>query len=133
MNGTGVSPGISIGRAHLLKSKKAAATGNLLDSAEAVETQQNKYRQAVTLSIGEVEALIAKAGSETAYTGESTSGDQLVAILESHIEWLRDAQIEANVFQKIDEEKKNAHDAVLEVIGDIVASFQQLSDEYLRE
>jgi phosphotransferase system enzyme I (PtsI) len=150
MKGIGVSPGISIGRACVLKNNKAAKTGLLLETEEAIVAEIKKYQDAVAVSIGEVEDLIANAesihqgrsGNGAGYKDESVAGHkdvngadrsekEVVDILETHIELLSDPQIESEVFKKISDGKKNAHDALLEVIHETVQVFQQMDDEYM--
>ena len=133
MKGIAVSPGIAIGRAYVKRSNRTAATGRLLENEAAVQSEKEKYRQAVVLSIGEVNELITQSPHSTGSTSGDNhgAGSELIEILETHIEWLGDPQIEGDVFQKITANKKNAHDAVLETICEVVQSFRQMKDEYM--
>lgn len=121
MQGLGVSAGISIGKAVVVKDHAMAATGILLENEDDMTREIQKYREAVSLSIGELQLVIAGAG------------DLEVDILETHVELLRDPQMESDVVQKIRTEKKNARDAVLEVIDAFAQVFINMNDDYLRE
>ncbi len=121
MQGIGVSPGISIGKAFVVKDLAVRVTGSKLENAEEVVQAVQQYRAAVGLSIGELRSAIAGAREMEA------------DILETHIELVQDPQMEESVLEKISKEKKNAGDAVVEAIGEIVAVFQQMEDIYLRE
>ena len=123
MNGIGVSPGISIGKAYLLQKRQAELTGILLNDADiAIETA--KFTNAVNISVTEVETMI------TGYDA-AVNGPEGLDILEAHIELLNDPQIKEDVTEKISKEHKNVNDAVIEVIRDAVAMFKSMDDEYL--
>jgi phosphotransferase system enzyme I (PtsI) len=54
-----------------------------------------------------------------------------IEILETHIEFLLDPQIKADVFEKITRDKKNVVDAVTEIIHQTVQVFKNMNDEYM--
>ena len=120
MNGIGVSPGISIGKACIIQKNKGALTGILLENEDSIEQEMEKYKHAVGISIEEVKAIISQA--------ESMEG---VEILEAQVEMLSDPQIESDVFTKIRVDKKNANDALIEVVHTLVQLFLNMNDEYL--
>jgi phosphotransferase system enzyme I (PtsI) len=120
IKGTGVSPGISIGKACVLKKNKAALTGVVLEDEDAVEREVSKYRDAVSTSVEEVKAIITQAESLEA-----------ADILEAQIELLNDPQIEKDVLIKIRIGRKNANDALIEVVQTLVQLFEHMNDEYL--
>ncbi|MDR3716182.1 MAG: phosphoenolpyruvate--protein phosphotransferase [Puia sp.] len=123
VNGIGVSPGISIGRAFVIERKTMALTGILLQGEAEKKDEIEKFAHAVKASIEEVEGL--KARAEAAREREG------IDILETHIELLGDPQIEGDVTVKINEEGKTAQDAVIEVIGSVVQLFKDMDDEYM--
>lgn len=122
MNGIGVSPGIAIGRAFLLKSSYAAVTGITLETKGDAEAEIEKYKNAVGEALAEIRNMISR-----------TSGDENIEFLETHTELLSDPQIEEDVINKIREESKNANDALIEVIASITGIFSNMQDEYMRE
>lgn len=123
INGIGVSPGIAIGKAHLLKKQEAALTGIVLLNEADIAIETDKFNNAVALSVQEVEAMISNY--------DQSQGNEGLEILETHIELLSDPQISEDVTGKISKEKKNVNDAVIEVIADVVQLFKNMDDEYL--
>ncbi len=122
INGIGVSPGIAIGKASLLKKQEAALSGITLNDEDIV-IEIEKFNSAVTLSVQEVEAMVS--------SYDQSQGKEGLEILETHIELLTDPQISEDVTEKISKEKKNANDAVIEVIRAAVDLFKNMDDEYL--
>lgn len=128
MKGIGVSPGISIGRVLRVVRQKAATTGILLSGDDAVREEVGRYKDAVNRSVAEIKTLItAQAGAAAPTTPPGAAVD----ILEAHIEMLTDPQLESDILERIQAEKKNASDAVLEVTGRLVETFRNMDDPYL--
>jgi len=123
MKGIGVSPGISIGRALWVTKHTAALTGVLLADEGAILEEIDRYKEAVACSVAEVEQLIAQI--PPMLSGEAA------AILETHIELLTDPQLDSDILEKIQGEKKNAGDAVQEVTDQLVQAFKNMNDDYL--
>ncbi|MGN8072381.1 phosphoenolpyruvate--protein phosphotransferase [Mucilaginibacter sp. 22184] len=123
INGIGVSPGITIGKASLLKKQEAALSGVVLANDADITIEIEKFNNAVALSVQDVETMI------NSY--DQSQGKEGLEILETHIELLTDPQISEDVTEKISKEKKNANDAVIEVIADAVQLFTNMEDEYL--
>jgi phosphotransferase system enzyme I (PtsI) len=124
--GIGVSPGISIGSAKLVRHREARVTGVLLADEAAVRREADHYNQAVLASVEEIMAIMA--GLEAGAGAGKDGAD----ILDIQIELLQDPQWETDVLGKIRAEKKNAGDAVLEVMNQLVETFMAMEDEYLR-
>lgn len=124
MKGIGVSPGISIGNAFVLKKSRGALTGVLLKDDREVSGETERFDKAADLAIAEIESLkISPALSLT---------DEDLAILETQIEFLSDPQLREDVVAKIAHDKKNANDALIEVTADLVELFRNMDDEYMR-
>jgi len=123
INGIGVSPGIAIGKARVIKKQEAAFTGIVLLNDADVMIEIEKFRTAVAISITEVEAMIGNY--------DPSQGTDGMDILEAHIELLDDPQIREDVTEKIATERKNVNDAVIEVIQNAVAMFKSMDDEYM--
>ncbi|MBB6110596.1 phosphotransferase system, enzyme I, PtsI [Mucilaginibacter lappiensis] len=123
INGIGVSPGIAIGKAHLLRKQEAALSGVVLLNEADIAIETDKFNNAVALSVQEVEAMISNY--------DQSQGNEGLEILETHIELLSDPQISEDVTGKISKEKKNVNDALIEVIADAVQLFKNMDDEYL--
>ena len=120
MKGIGVSSGIAIGRAYWLRQRMARVSGLVLADLTVIEAEKGKYMGAVSGAMGELEALIAKAGAAEA------------AILEVQVELLQDPAWEEEVLRRIGEERRPARDAVLLTMEQFAALFANMEDEYLR-
>ena len=123
MRGIGVSPGISIGPAFIIRKTMKAVSGIVIEGEEMKASETDKFDLAVKASSEEIEDL--KKNRE--YELHKTLAD----ILDTQIEFLTDPQIRTDVTEKIQKENKTAHDAVIEVIKDAAAIFESNEDEYL--
>ncbi len=99
-----------------------AATGILLKDKHEVLHEIKKFEDAVQTSVGEVEKI----------TGNPALKQEEAEILETHIEFLTDPQIKSDVLDNIEKHKKNATDAVIEVIDKAVSLFKNMNDDYMR-
>lgn len=124
MKGIGVSSGIAIGKAFVIKKSEHAMTGILLSSESAGLLEIAKFDQAVDTSIKEVEAILA---NKTLHLHEEE-----IAILETQIEFLSDPQMRTGVLDKIQNNHSSAHDSLILVIHKLAAMFKNLDDEFMR-
>ena len=124
MKGVGVSPGISIGKAFIIKKTEAVRSGIELENDQAKSTEIEKFDKAVLSAIKEVEAI--KGNENLTLTKED------IEILETQVEFLNDPQIRNDVLFKINYEHKPANDALIEVILEAVKMFRNMNDEYLK-
>jgi len=99
-------------------------TGILLKNEAEVLQEVGRFDLAVTGAVHDIEAI-------TSGRNHILQDDEL-AVLETHIELLTDPQIRKDVIEKIETEKKNANDALIEVIGNFVQVFENMDDEYMR-
>ena len=123
INGIGVSPGIAIGKASLLKKQELALSGIVLANDADITIEIKKFNNAVATSVQEIETMISNYDQSQSKEGQE--------ILETHIELLTDPQISEDVIEKISKEKKNVNDAVIEVIRAAIDLFKNMDDEYL--
>lgn len=121
MKGTGVSPGISIGRARWVTRQRVTPTGIRLDGNKAVAAETARFQAAIVSAVAEIEALI------------NTSQAGAAAILETHISLITDPQLENDVLEQIEGERKNAVDAVHTVISRWAEMFSNMEDVYFQE
>ena len=124
MKGIGVSPGIAIGRACVIKNSKAEVTGVLLKDEAEISNHINKFDEAVNLAIHEIEAI--------KQNPDLTHHEEDIAILDTQIEFLSDPQLRDDVFEKITADKKNVSDALIATIANMVQLFQDMDDEYIK-
>ena len=125
MEGIGASPGIAIGRALVLERPPRVARGQLLEDDAAVQREIELYYTAVRRSVAEIREILSR--EAVSLEGEGSG------ILEVQVELLGDPQMEKDVLRKIREDRKYAHDAVLEAVGDIADLFREIEDAYIKE
>ncbi|MBS1521836.1 MAG: phosphoenolpyruvate--protein phosphotransferase [Bacteroidetes bacterium] len=123
ISGIGVSPGIAIGKARVIKKQAVVLTGILLLNDEEITIAIEKFDKAVAVSVIEVEMMM--------NNHDALQGSEGVEILEAHIELLGDPQIREDVVEKIQTERKNVNDAVIEVIQAAVEVFKSMDDDYM--
>ena len=123
MKGIGVSPGIAIGRAFVIRKKATVATGILLNGPAEIEAAITQFDKAIASAVNEVEAI---------KINSPDLSDNDLAILETQIELLSDPEIRETVVEKIASEHKNMGDALLETIAGFVQVFESMEDAYMR-
>ena len=119
MKGIGVSPGIAIGRAWVLRSKKERAGGVLLADNKAVEREIELYRGAVEQAALSLEGMLEQAGAAA-------------EILGVQLELLYDPLWESAVIDRI-RRRSTARDAVLGATEQVMQLFLEMEDAYMRE
>jgi phosphotransferase system enzyme I (PtsI) len=124
IKGIGVSPGISIGKACVIKKSQTDTTGILLNTPADFSTAIESFDKAIISAINEIETI--KTNPELNLQHED------IAILETQIEFLADPQLREDVVKKISADKRNVGDALVEVIANTVQIFLNMEDEYMR-
>lgn len=123
MKGLGVSSGIAIGRAFVIKQSEYMLTGISLTSDAGTFTEIAKFDQAVETSINEVASIISNK--------ELDLQEEEITILESQIEFLTDPQIRIHVLDKIQSTQSTAHDSLILVIHGLVEALKSMDDKHL--
>ena len=118
MKGIGVSPGIAIGRAWVLSSKKERASGILLVDAAAIEREIGVYRTAVGQAVTSLEGMMEQAGDAA-------------EILGVQLELMYDPVWESEVIDRI-RRRSTARDAVLGAMEKVMQVFFEMEDAYMR-
>lgn len=124
IKGIGVSPGISIGRACVILKSNTVERGTLLNDTTEISAAIESFNKAIVSAINEIETIKINPALNLQ--------DEDIAILETQIEFLSDPQIWEDVVEKINTDKKNAGDALIQVIANMVQVFLNMEDEYLR-
>ena len=122
--GIGVSPGIVIGKAHLLNREIEAIPKYYIGEDEK-EKEIKRFQEAINLSISQLKS-IKERFSEAI-------GQEHVYIFEAKILMLQDEMIYKKVTEKITTEKMNTEWALTESIGELIKIFSGFDDEYLKE
>jgi phosphotransferase system enzyme I (PtsI) len=124
MKGIGVSPGISIGKALVIKKIKNIGNDLPPQNDADILRQLERFDLAVQQSVQDIEILLDK--------GKHTLRAEELAILETQIEFLTDPQLKEDVQIKISTEHKPVTIALEEVIQGLTELFEQMEDEYMR-
>jgi phosphotransferase system enzyme I (PtsI) len=122
LQGIGVSPGIAIGRAYVKHGSPLELSGQVVKDEEMAEREVERFQTAVRIAVDEIGVIVASTVLETT----------AVEVLEVQIELLQDQQLRSDVLEKIRIERKNASDALIEVIQRVSSVFREMDDEYLR-
>ncbi len=125
MQGTGVSPGISIGTARIFRKLQNSLSGIRLESSDMIREEAERFDRAVRDSVRELEIMIGHGDRDL----NKTEND----ILDMQIEFLSDPQIREDVLERIRTGKKTAHDAVIEAVAASAEVLENTGDEYLKE
>lgn len=123
MKGIGVSPGIAMGKVCILEKKEITLTGAIIGAADA-DGEIGKLDDALKAAVQEIEGL--KSRRDNALNEDES------AILDAHIELLRDPILYDGIAKKIKNELNNCQDAVIKVIESTRQIFLNMDDEYFR-
>ena len=124
MHGVGVSNGIAIGRAHLV-SHALLEVAHYVVPAHLVEEEVNRFTQAIETVRADLEAIRRQLPANAPAELESFVG--------THLMILADKSLSEAPIQIIREEQCNAEWALKQEMDDLVAQFEEIEDEYLRE
>jgi phosphotransferase system enzyme I (PtsI) len=98
MKGIGVSPGIAIGRAFVIKKNAPATNGIVLKNQVEIVAEIERFDISVINALGEIDAI--------KNSSQLMLNDDDIAILETQVELINDPQIREDVVAKIEAEKK---------------------------
>jgi phosphoenolpyruvate-protein phosphotransferase (PTS system enzyme I) len=107
--GIGVSPGIAIGRAYVIRDETLSVPRYDI-AAGQVSAEVGRFRSAVKAAVADLAGLRDAANDEP----------QHAAILESHLLMLEDPEFMRRVTEAVERERKNAEWVVIETIDEIV-------------
>ncbi len=125
IHGIGASPGVALGHAFVLDTRKVR-TPKVKLSANEVEGELLRFKTAVELSEKQLEEIKTRLGN-------SGDGQEHGLILEAHRLMLHDPMLLVEVSRLIKEDTINAEWAVRRVARRLRHQFDNLDDEYFRE
>ena len=128
LQGIGASPGVAVGHAFVLDSKRVR-TPKVKLKADEVESEALRFKTAVDLSDRQLQELKERLFSES----DKTQGQDHALILEAHRMMLHDPMFLVEVTRLIKDEAINAEWAVRRVAKRLKHQFDNLEDEYFRE
>jgi phosphotransferase system enzyme I (PtsI) len=124
--GLAVSPGVTIGPAHIRESGEIQVLEYQVPAAK-VEHEQERFRKALAKAKRQVEKLKSKAR-----TFHGAAGEELGYLLEAHQQMLGSSRVIEGVAKRIARDRLNAEAAVMAEITTIAQKFEQMDDPYLR-
>ena len=123
LQGIGVSPGIIIGKAHLVDRSKIKIRYQYIINDTHISREVDRFKEAIATT------------REQLVTLKSSMPDHVkdhAFILDSHLMILKDTMLIDASIQKILDEKINAEWALKKSLQEIRLVFQQIDDEYIR-
>jgi len=120
--GTGVSPGIAMGKVLLLQNEEFIIKKTIISDVEAEKT---RFLKALKDSSDELLQIKDKALKEL--------GEEKAAIFEAHLVLLEDPELISSTVDKIESEKINADYCFNAVATDFIELFKGMENEYMRE
>ncbi len=128
LQGIGASPGVAVGHAFVLDSKRVR-TPKVKLKADEVDSEALRFKTAVDLSDRQLHELKERLFSES----DKSQGQDHALILEAHRMMLHDPMFLVEVSRLIKDEAINAEWAVRRVAKRLKHQFDNLEDEYFRE
>ena len=122
LKGIPVSPGIIIGKAHLVDRSRAKIVYRYLIKNEQVEDEVNRLKAAI-------EAMEARLTELKDRMPEQAKGHSY--ILDSHMMILKDSMLTDSTVDKIVREKINAEWALKKSLDEVTLIFSQINDDYI--
>ncbi len=126
MRGIGVSSGIVIGKAYLVKTKGVEPVHFCYLDPSAVEAEVSRFKDAVKVSmeqLNKIKRTLAKEGR----------GKEHIAIIDAHMMILQDQMLINDTIEVIRKDRVNAEWALKSVLKDIRALFDKIDDRYFKE
>lgn len=122
--GTGVSPGIAVGRAVLVE-KRVSSIYRVPLKDQEIPKEIKRFEEAVEKTRSDLMVLREKVSR--------SMGDEYASIFDAHAMIVSDPSFADRITQKIRDENINAEWAVAEVEEELLARFSSFENEYLRE
>jgi len=123
--GLGVSPGIAIGVVYHHDAGSVTVPEYCLPK-DQIAPERQRFAEAVTAAVRQVEKLKGKASVLPAEVGE-----ELGYLLDAHLQMLQGSRLVRGVERRITQDRMNAEAAVQQEIAQIAESFAAMDDAYL--
>lgn len=122
IKGTGVSPGIALGKALIIKNEEIVIQKKQVND---IKGENNKLSEAILKSKKELSSIRDKALKEL--------GEEKSAIFDAHLMILDDPELISSTLNKIETEKLNVEYAFKEIVDQFILVFESMDNEYMRE
>lgn len=122
--GTGVSPGICIGRAYLVDTEGMHVIEKHDIPDSQIQNEKKRFLNAVKKAVDELNGII------------GSTPDELLEhahILETHVELLKDKMLSGRTIETIEKDRINAEWALKKVASNLKSTFRDLEDAYFRD
>ena len=123
MKGIGVSSGIAIGRALVIKKSEPSLNDMLVNNNAGTLSEIAKFDRAIETSVLEVEGIVSN--------NELNLQEEEIGILRTQIEFLSNPQIRVDVVDKIQNNHSTAHDSLILLIHKHVEMIRITDDKYI--
>ncbi|WP_373497878.1 phosphoenolpyruvate--protein phosphotransferase [Desulfococcus sp.] len=124
LKGLGVAPGICIGKAYLVDKEGVNVVKKYTVAESEIQKEENRFKAAVGKARQELRVIIQETPKELR---------QHIAILETHIVLLQDKMLYGRTIDTIHRFRYNAEWALKNVVDELKAMFQNMSEPYFRE
>jgi phosphotransferase system enzyme I (PtsI) len=124
LHGVAASPGIAIGRAHLLDRKKVEVSRVLLAEEQDIVAEMDRFREAIKRTQRELR--------DIRDTVRDSILEEHLHILDAHIRMMKDKTLSQETLKRIREERINAEWALSKALDKFRDILLQAEDEYLR-
>ena len=122
LTGIPVSPGIIIGKAHLVDRSRVKIIYQYIINNKQLDNEVSRFKKALSVTekqLARVKTRLPRQAKEHAF------------ILDSHLMMLKDGKLTDSAIKKIKEEKINAEWALKKTLEEISQVFKQIEDEYI--
>ncbi len=123
LKGVGASPGVALGRAHLVGLDKAKVIRKRISEAD-LPAELDRFKNAVIQAENEINSLLADIPEEL----REHSG-----ILQSHLLMLKDKMVYDRAMEFISQRQINSESALSLVLDHVRGLFEQVKEQYIRE
>ncbi len=125
VDGSVLSRGIAIGTPYFLDVPSDVVPDKVLSSLKAVEDEVRRYRKAIRESHQYLSRL------KTSF--ENESGKEIVEVLESHLQIIKDPLLNEQMEEEIRSSCKNAESALHKVVERFEKKFHEIQDPFFQE
>ncbi len=126
MKGIGVSAGVTIGRAFVIKGRGLDLAHHDHIEGPEVEAEVARFENAINMSSDELTSVRKKMESDG-------RGQEHISIIDAHLLILKDHMITGDTIEKIRKERVNAEWALKKVTEGLLDFFNNIEDEYLMQ
>lgn len=122
LTGIAASSGVAIGKAYLMTEPELSVTKKTISN---VDDEMARFHHSIEASKQELEQIRDRTAAQ--------QGEENAAIFDAHLLVLSDPELVGTIEGKVRDERVNAEFALQETTNSLVAMFEQMDNEYMRE